>query len=103
MGVLNKMDEIERVRHYLEQLSDIKDKLNQVSAKLEELKVNNKIETKEYVRLYEKEFELSMSLSGIHGDINILLDKAATKDNSFVIKRLRQEADKIFFPVYLEV
>lgn len=104
MGILSSnMDPIEKAKHYIEQLKDVRDRLDQISLKLVEMKKESNVDADEYERLYEKEFEVSMTLYGIHEDIHRILDYAKTRENTFIITRLKQEADKVFKPMFVEI
>lgn len=104
MGILSsKMEPLEQAKHYIEQLKDLKDRLDQVSRTLDSMRNEKTMDVDEYERLYEKEFEISISLYGLYEDIYRILDHSKTRDNEFVIKRMKQEVDKIFKPIIVEV
>lgn len=104
MGILNsRMAPIDKAKHYIEQLKDLKDRLEQISDKLEKMRESKDADINEYERLYEKEFEVSIALYGLYEDIHRILDYAKTRDNEFVIRRLKKETDHIFKPIVVEV
>lgn len=104
MGILNStMAPIDKAKHYLEQFKDLKDRLDQITNKLAAMRDSSDVDANEYERLYEKEFEISITLYGLYEDIQKILDYAKTNDNEFIIRRLKKEADTIFKPIIVEV
>lgn len=103
MGILSsKMDPIDLAKHYIEQLRDLKDRLASVSKTLQDMRKRSDHDVREYERLYEKEFEISITLYGLHGDVHKILDKCKTPENNFTVRRLKKEVDSLFTPLVIE-
>lgn len=77
--------------------------LLQVSKELEKLERITEENALSWEELYEKEFELSIRLHGIHGDLQTILRRQVTEQNEFQLKRLLQKAEEVFQPLVLEL
>lgn len=96
-------DPVERAKKLLDELVVTKAYLEQVGDKLKELEKITEENAEMWEELYEKEFDLSMKLSGIHGDLEIIARRQMTDLNEFQLKRVIQEANKVYQPLTVEI
>lgn len=89
----------------LEKLHTLLDDLIITKAYLSSVNENLKKTTDpdEWEELYEKQFMLSMKMSGIHGDIHKIAERDKHELNELAVRRIVKEADKIFKPLVVEV
>lgn len=89
--------QIDKAVSYILSLKDTKKQLDNVSQRLG----NKGLDPEEYQMLYEKEFYLSMRLSGIYEDAHIYLDNI--KNNDIMVRKYKKELDGIFRPLMIEL
>lgn len=82
------MNAVIEMRNLVEQLKLTKSEFDRVSLEVENGTADE--------AMFEKEFKLVMELSGITGDIDLIMNRFLTPENEFQLKRLKQEADKVF-------
>lgn len=90
------MNTVTKMKKMLELLKATKYDLTQVEEALKTAKGYR------YESLYEQEFKLSMDISGIYGDMQILSEQF-TPETQFEIKRIMKEASTVFCPVVIEI
>lgn len=96
-------DPVEAAKGLLDELVVTKAYLDQISIELKKLEKVTEENAESWEELYEKEFELSIKLHGIHGDLQTILRRQVTDLNEFQLKRVYQEAEKVFQPLVLEL
>lgn len=93
------MDELKKL---LRELKLTKAELDKVEDRLAEVESDPK-RANEWEILYGKEFHLTVTLSGIHGDIKKISRRIKNDGNELEIKRILKQADGIFKPLVLEI
>lgn len=93
---MNELNEL------LKELSIKKVEMDKVERRLIEIEDDPK-RANEWEILYGREFELTIQLSGIHGDIKKISKRIKNSENELEIKRILKKADDICKPLVVEL
>lgn len=96
-------DPISHMKDLLDELIVTRAMFEKVEQRLIELENITEENAHNWEELYEKQFEFAIRLNGIHGDMNRVAKRYMNDDNKFQLKRMLQEADKIYEPLVVEI
>lgn len=100
---MGNLDVVENLKTLLDKLIITNAYLDNVEKELKRLEEITEKNASDWEDLYEKEFELCMEMNGLHSEIQRLAKKIETPETKFQVRRILQEANKIYKPLVVQI